>query len=191
MSLITETKLRRVVTREKVICVCCSKEIAKPYRNPFGKGLVHKNCVKYFGAVQARERLNVFAEENKNAPTPSEKLLLHRLEKWGRENNIEIIFQQVFWGRIFDFHIRGKGVLIEVDGGYHLQGTQRRIDEKKQRQAIARGFVVIRIRNEEVSDFDLSLLLADNPSAANAERALDKWLSLKPRLKNKRKAGMY
>lgn len=179
-------KLKRAVLDGKVDCACCEGYVAKPFKNPFGKGYVHKNCVKNLGTTIARERLSVFAEEMRNNPTPSEKLILHRLEVWGRENQIEVIFQQVFWGRIFDFYLKGKGILIEIDGRYHIEGAQRRIDSYKQQQAIRRGFIVIRIQNEEVAGFDLSLLLVENPNRVEAENALAKWLSQIPRLKNKK-----
>lgn len=56
--------------------------------------------------------------------------------------------QQVIDGFIVDFYSHSAGLVIELDGGVHRQ--QREYDAERDRLLEAHGFLVLRIRNEEV-----------------------------------------
>jgi len=61
---------------------------------------------------------------------------------------------------ICDFYIpRPARTVVEIDGGYHSDPKQAARDRRKDAYLRSRGFKVVRVRNEQVSDFDLTPLL--------------------------------
>ena len=91
--------------------------------------------------------------------TPSEAIFKKRLE----DAKIRFMFQKGFiQGKnyvIVDFYIPKRKICIEIDGGYHNTESQIKRDRNKdfylEKQ---RGFKVVRIKNEDVATFDLSLI---------------------------------
>jgi len=55
---------------------------------------------------------------------------------------------------VADFFIPRKGLLIEVDGGYHNCPDQQKKDRNKDALYESLGYNVLRIRNEDVDTFD-------------------------------------
>jgi len=49
-----------------------------------------------------------------------------------------------------DFVCLSKRIIIEIDGGYHLEGEQPERDEERTTVLMTQGFKVLRFSNEEV-----------------------------------------
>jgi very-short-patch-repair endonuclease len=58
--------------------------------------------------------------------------------------------QRPVLGYIADFMSKELQLIIEVDGGYHLEEEQKKKDEQRQADLENAGFKVIRFTNEEV-----------------------------------------
>src|ERR1700677_441550 len=93
-----------------------------------------------------QKRNSKFLKQLRKKITPSEKEFGYLL----CEMKIPFIFQKGFltpFHRIVDFYIPKKGIIIEIDGGYHNEIIQK--DENKDRWfREKRGFRIIRIKNE-------------------------------------------
>jgi very-short-patch-repair endonuclease len=95
--------------------------------------------------------------------TESELIFKSRLDDAG----IKYIFQKGFIkGRgycIVDFYItKPYKMCVEIDGGYHNTYEQKSYDKWRDGYLKERGFRVIRIKNEDVLDFDLSKLTVND-----------------------------
>jgi very-short-patch-repair endonuclease len=91
-------------------------------------------------------------------PTESELRFKQRLEA----NNIKFMFQKGFiQGNNFciaDFYFpRPLKIVVEIDGEYHETDKQKHRDANKDYYYKQRKFRVIRIKNSEVENFDLSI----------------------------------
>jgi very-short-patch-repair endonuclease len=95
----------------------------------------------------------------KKRPTISEIIFKNRLDSAG----IKYMFQKGFIeGNNFciaDFYIpKPYKIVIEIDGEYHNNSNQIKRDLNKDRYYKERGFKIIRIKNNEVSTYNLSFL---------------------------------
>ena len=96
----------------------------------------------------------------RDKPTSSELIFKERLEKAG----IKFIFQKAFIAKdyycIVDFYLpKPYKTVIEIDGGYHNDLPQKKKDFYRDKYLKEiRKFKVVRIKNEDVMSFDLSLL---------------------------------
>ena len=92
--------------------------------------------------------LKEFAQKNKQFSTEAENLIWQYL----RKNGLGVKFnrQYVIYDYIVDFICLEKKLIIEIDGGYHLQGEQPERDEERTAELMAQGFKVLRFSNEEV-----------------------------------------
>ena len=94
------------------------------------------------------ERLKGFAYENRNNPTPAERLMWEML----RSNNLGVRFrrQHIIGPFIADFACVEEGLVIEIDGGYHQLPEQEISDYDRTVWLMSHGFNVLRFTNEEV-----------------------------------------
>ncbi|PLW89708.1 endonuclease domain-containing protein, partial [Mucilaginibacter sp.] len=92
------------------------------------------------------EILKANSRDNRKNPTDAETVLWQRL----RNNQIgfKIRRQHAIDGYIADFVCIPKGLVIEIDGGYHQLTTEQ--DEVRTRVLNGEGFDVIRFDNDEV-----------------------------------------
>lgn len=58
--------------------------------------------------------------------------------------------QHILIDYIPDFVCLSKHLIIEIDGGYHLEGEQPQRDAERTNELMKRGFRVLRFTNEEV-----------------------------------------
>jgi leucyl-tRNA synthetase len=88
------------------------------------------------------------AQEMRKNATDSEKILWEQL----RNKNLEYKFRQqhLIDDFIVAFVCLSKGLVIEVDGGYHNDPEQIQLDEERTFVLNKKGFKVIRFTNEEV-----------------------------------------
>jgi 2-C-methyl-D-erythritol 2,4-cyclodiphosphate synthase len=88
------------------------------------------------------------AREMRKNPTEAESVLWHYLS----DNKLGVHFrrQHPVYGYIPDFVSLKNQIIIEIDGGYHLEGEQPEKDAERTRYLNQAGFVVLRFTNEEV-----------------------------------------
>jgi very-short-patch-repair endonuclease len=89
------------------------------------------------------------AKELRRAMTPEEVLLWERLRN-NRLNGLHFRRQQVIDGFIVDFYCHAAGLVVEVDGGVHLDRTD--YDAERDRILQGRGLRVLRVPNSEVRE---------------------------------------
>ncbi len=94
------------------------------------------------------EILKGHAQEMRQNPTQAEEALWHML----RNHNIDFSFrrQHVIMGFIVDFVCLQKGLIIEVDGGYHSEAEQQISDQERDNLLRSKGYTVLRFTNEQV-----------------------------------------
>ena len=92
--------------------------------------------------------LKEFAKENRKNATLAENVLWDCL----RKNALAIKFlrQHIIGDYIVDFVSLHDGLVIEVDGGYHSEPTQKTDDEVREEVLEQMGYHIIRFTNEEV-----------------------------------------
>lgn len=88
------------------------------------------------------------AEYNKQHPTDAERTMWRLLQSNGM--NVRFRRQYVIGDFIVDFVALKKKLIIEVDGGYHLEETQKEKDAEREAKLRTLGFRIIRFSNEEV-----------------------------------------
>lgn len=87
------------------------------------------------------------AKELRRNMTPEEKILWQHLRS-NRLNGLHFRRQQIIDGFIVDFYCHAAGLVIEVDGKIHEQ--QIEYDLERDRILSARGFCLLRVKNEDV-----------------------------------------
>jgi very-short-patch-repair endonuclease len=99
----------------------------------------------YYGAAM---ELFKFSEKMRFAPTRGEKAMWLLLQsellcnyKFRRQHPISTF--------IADFYSHKLKLVVEIDGGYHLEPFQREYDEFRDEDMIAMGIAVIRFTNED------------------------------------------
>jgi len=99
-------------------------------------------------------QLKELARENRKHTTEAETLMWEMIRD-GRFEGLKFLRQHIIDDFIVDFVCRERGIIIEVDGGYHLDPAQQEDDQLRTEKLEALGFNVIRFRNEEVMfDYD-------------------------------------
>ncbi|MBR4388193.1 MAG: acetylglutamate kinase [Prevotella sp.] len=88
------------------------------------------------------------AKENRNNPTAAEKHLWRYLK--GNLLGAHFRQQHPIYGFIPDFVCLQQQLIIEIDGGYHLDGEQPEKDEERTQWLKSQGYRVLRFTNEEV-----------------------------------------
>ena len=88
------------------------------------------------------------ARKMRQNPTEAESILWSYLS----DNKLGVHFrrQHPVYGYIPDFVSLKNQIIIEIDGGYHLEGEQPEKDAERTRYLNQAGFVVLRFTNEEV-----------------------------------------
>ena len=94
------------------------------------------------------ELLREFARENRKNATLAEQVLWEELRK--NELGVRFLRQHIIGDYIADFVALEVGLIIEVDGAYHLECQQQDDDERRTNVLKTMGFDVIRFTNEEV-----------------------------------------
>ena len=92
--------------------------------------------------------LKMYARENRKNATTAEAVLWEYL----RDNavGVKILRQHVIGDYIVDFVSHHSGLVIEVDGAYHLEPRQQEDDKLREQNLERMGYHVIRFTNEEV-----------------------------------------
>jgi very-short-patch-repair endonuclease len=107
------------------------------------------------------------ARELRQNMTPAEKVLWQALRA-NRLDGIHFRRQQVIAGYIVDFYCHAASLVVEVDGGIHLQQVES--DRQRQQALTERGFRVLRFQNEQVFN-DLDGVLAQIRLACHGSKS--------------------
>ena len=92
--------------------------------------------------------LKSFARENRRNQTEAESVLWTYLR--GNALGTKFLRQHILGDYIGDFVSTEKKIVIEIDGGYHLQDGQIIRDANRTRFLEQMGYTVVRFSNEEV-----------------------------------------
>lgn len=124
----------------------------QPTPNPFLKEGECMSFAKVFGAHTADsmqyDLLKENAKNNRKNPTEAESVLWDML----KGNNIGYHFrrQHIILDYIVDFICLDKGLVIELDGGYHNDPEQKEYDAQRTAHLQRLGYTELRFKNEEL-----------------------------------------
>jgi methylmalonyl-CoA mutase cobalamin-binding domain/chain len=104
----------------------------------------------YTTSVENWKILQPIAKELRHNPTEAENKLWQSVRR--NSTGYKIKRQQVVDGYIADFICIEKRVIIEVDGGIHLNTENKKRDQERSRILGTQGYDIIRFTNEEVID---------------------------------------
>lgn len=113
---------------------------------------MHDTFASVWGAHTADstqyDLLKANAEKNRKNPTEAESILWDML----KGNNIGLHFrrQHIILDYIVDFICIEKGLVIELDGGYHNDPEQKEQDERRTAHLQQLGYTELRFANEEL-----------------------------------------
>ena len=96
------------------------------------------------------ELLKDFARHNRREMTESETILWNALRKM--KVGFRFRRQHPIGDYIADFICLPAKLVIEVDGGYHQKPEQQESDKQRTEFLERKGYQVIRIKNEEISN---------------------------------------
>ena len=118
-----------------------------PVPSPEGKGPelprgIHTADKNWYGVLKE------YAQENRKNPTVAETALWNALR--GKGIGEKFRQQHIIDDFIVDFFCQEKGLIIEVDGGYHNYPPQMKKDVERTWILSKLGYVEIRFTNEEV-----------------------------------------
>lgn len=106
----------------------------------------------YFKDEIGRKKWSVMklADENRANPTKAES----QAKQWLQRQGLKFVFQKVFMvgakGYIADFFFPSRKVILEIDGGYHQDIEQRKMDLNRTRDLETLGYKVVRMSNAQV-----------------------------------------
>lgn len=98
--------------------------------------------------LQKWQSLKQFGRANRKNPTKAEEFLWSKIRK--EQLGVKFRRQHAISDFIVDFVSLKDNLVIEVDGGYHLEKEQKEYDEMRTQILEVRGFHVIRFTNDEV-----------------------------------------
>lgn len=108
--------------------------------------------------------MKAFANKNRKNATLAEQVLWRHLDR--KQLGVKFLRQHVIGDYIVDFMSREQGLIIEVDGGYHLERQQQEDDAVREQMLSEMGFHVMRFTNEEVL-FDTETVIQQIESYLN------------------------
>ena len=124
----------------------------RPTPNPFLKEGEHNSFARVFGAHTADstqyDLLKENAKTNRKNPTEAESVMWDML----KGNNLGYHFrrQHIILDYIVDFICLEKGLVIELDGGYHNDPQQKAYDGYRTAHLQRLGYTELRFKNEEL-----------------------------------------
>ncbi len=149
-----------------------------PNPSPEGNGSVYTADPMIYGLLKE------YAENNRKKPTEAEAVLWEALK--GKGIGEKFRQQHIIGDFIVDFFCVDKGLVIEIDGGYHNYPPQMKSDAERTKVLSKLGYIEIRFKNEEVlgdidgvlqriSNFCNVLPSRSHPSGGDLEGANDQW----------------
>ena len=125
---------------------------SQPTPNPFLKEGEHASFAKTWGAHTADstqyDLLKENAVNNRKNPTEAESVLWDMLK--GNKIGYHFRRQHIILDYIVDFICLDKGLIIELDGGYHNDPQQKEYDQARTAHLQRLGYTELRFKNEEL-----------------------------------------
>ena len=119
---------------------------------PLGEGRGEANFAQVWGAHTADstqyDLLKENAVNNRKNPTEAESVLWDMLK--GNKLGAHFRRQHIILDYIVDFICLDKGLIIELDGGYHDDPRQKEYDEARTAHLHRLGYTELRFKNEEL-----------------------------------------
>lgn len=143
---------KRVVNDDHTSSPLLNPSLNQPTPNPFLKEGEHASFAKTWGAHTADstqyDLLKENAKANRKNPTEAESAMWDIL----KGNNIGYHFrrQHIILDYIVDFICLEKGLVMELDGGYHNDLEQKEYDERRTAHLQRLGYTELRFKNEEL-----------------------------------------
>ena len=143
---------KRVVNDDHTSSPILNPSLNQPTPNPFLKEGEHASFAKTWGAHTADstqyDLLKENAKANRKNPTEAESAMWDIL----KGNNIGYHFrrQHIILDYIVDFICLEKGLVIELDGGYHNNPEQKEYDERRTVHLQRLGYTELRFKNDEL-----------------------------------------
>ena len=143
---------KRIVNDDHTSQPILNPSLNQPTPNPFLKEGEHASFAKTWGAHTADstqyDLLKENAKANRKNPTEAESAMWDIL----KGNNIGYHFrrQHIILDYIVDFICLEKGLVIELDGGYHNDSEQKEYDERRTAHLQRLGYTELRFKNEEL-----------------------------------------
>ena len=143
---------KRIVNDDHTSLPILNPSLNKPTPNPFLNEGEHASFAKTWGAHTADstqyDLLKENAKANRKNPTEAESAMWDIL----KGNNIGYHFrrQHIILDYIVDFICLEKGLVIELDGGYHNDSKQKEYDERRTAHLQRLGYTELRFKNEEL-----------------------------------------
>ena len=81
-------------------------------------------------------------------PTEAERIMWYVLS--ANKFGVNFRRQHIIGEFVVDFACLAKSLVIEIDGGYHMNSEQHKEDEKRTEWLEKQGFTIIRFTNDEV-----------------------------------------
>lgn len=122
---------------------------SRPFREGLGIGSSFASVWGVHTADSTQyDILKANAQANRNNPTEAESILWDML----KSNNIGLHFrrQHIILDYIVDFICIEKGLVIELDGGYHTNPEQKEYDEQRTIHLQKLGYTELRFTNEKL-----------------------------------------
>ena len=124
----------------------------QPTHNPSLKGGEHDSFARVFGAHTADsmqyDLLKENAVNNRKNPTEAESVLWDMLK--GNKIGYHFRRQHIILDYIVDFICLDKGLIIELDAGYHDDPQQKEYDKARTAHLQRLGYTELRFKNEEL-----------------------------------------
>ncbi|MBR5327701.1 MAG: GNAT family N-acetyltransferase [Paludibacteraceae bacterium] len=124
----------------------------QPTPGPSLKGGEHDSFARVFGAHTADsmqyDLLKENAVSNRKNPTEAESVLWDMLK--GNKLGAHFRRQHIILDYIVDFICLDKGLIIELDGGYHDDPQQKEYDKARTAHLQRLGYTELRFKNEEL-----------------------------------------
>jgi len=116
-----------------------------PQPSPQGEGVESRREIPVSGNYPL---LKENAKRMRENPTEAESVMWEMLR--GKAFGVKFRRQHVIGDYIVDFVDLASGLVIEIDGGYHNDTEQQRLDEERTVFLESKGFTILRFTNEEV-----------------------------------------
>ena len=143
---------KRVVNDDHTSQPILNPSLNEPTPNPFLKEGEHASFAKTWGAHTADstqyDLLKENAVSNRKNPTEAESVLWDLLK--GNKIGCHFRRQHIILDYIVDFICLDKGLIIELDGGYHNDPQQMEYDKARTAHLQRLGYTELRFKNEEL-----------------------------------------
>lgn len=108
-----------------------------------------------------------YARSMRRNPTTAEVILWEELRK--QKLGVRFRRQAIIFGWIVDFYCPVASLVVEVDGTYHDKPEQIELDMARDEKMMSSGFLVIRVKNQDVEQNLQSVLDQINVVLCNGE----------------------